>query len=164
MRSSVIGSSDGSVRCLGAIPISSTNESILSLSPSETSKISHSRTSAMSSSTSSDAILKGEISDHDRHLPPITRLVTIVKALPSRLALGLIAFYKIVISPFLGPACRYEPTCSTYAAESLTRFGFLKGGWLATKRICRCHPLSKQSGFDPVPSVHTHVSPLKGSE
>jgi putative membrane protein insertion efficiency factor len=113
---------------------------------------------------SSDASLKVESSAHDRSLPTIVSLAEIVKKLPSRLALGLIAFYKVCVSPFLGPACRYEPTCSSYASESLTRFGFLKGGWLATKRICRCHPLSNKSGFDPVPSVHTHVSLLKGSE
>ncbi len=61
-----------------------------------------------------------------------------------------ILFYKSVISPWLPPACRYTPTCSTYALQALRKYGAVKGSWLAIKRICRCHPWGG-SGYDPVP-------------
>ena len=53
-------------------------------------------------------------------------------------------------SAILPPTCRFAPSCSAYAIEALTRYGAAKGGWLATKRILRCHPLGGH-GFDPVP-------------
>jgi hypothetical protein len=62
----------------------------------------------------------------------------------------LIKFYQYVISPNIGPKCRYTPTCSQYAIEALKKYGLLKGGWLAAKRIASCHPHGG-SGFDPVP-------------
>ena len=68
------------------------------------------------------------------------------------LLLGLIRLYQITLSPWLGRQCRYEPTCSHYAAEAVTRFGARRGVWLAAKRIGRCHPWG-QSGYDPVPDV-----------
>lgn len=58
--------------------------------------------------------------------------------------------YRILVSPVLGPACRYAPSCSAYALEALERHGAVKGGWLALRRILRCHPWGG-SGFDPVP-------------
>jgi uncharacterized protein len=62
--------------------------------------------------------------------------------------------YQILISPYLAPACRYQPTCSNYAIEALDRFGPAQGSWLAIKRICRCHP-GYPGGYDPVPpSTH----------
>lgn len=63
---------------------------------------------------------------------------------------GLIAVYRYLISPFLGPNCRYTPTCSEYAQTAVMRFGVLKGGWIAIKRILSCHPWGKD-GYDPVP-------------
>ena len=63
---------------------------------------------------------------------------------------GLIAIYRYLISPFLGPNCRYTPTCSEYAQTAVMRFGVLKGGWIAIKRILSCHPWGKD-GYDPVP-------------
>lgn len=58
--------------------------------------------------------------------------------------------YRLVASPWVGHACRYNPTCSAYALEALARHGGLKGGYLAAHRICRCHPWGG-SGADPVP-------------
>lgn len=62
----------------------------------------------------------------------------------------LIRFYQIVISPQLGPRCRYIPTCSQYSLEAVHTYGAYKGTWLAVKRLCRCHPWGG-SGYDPVP-------------
>lgn len=61
-----------------------------------------------------------------------------------------IQFYRYCISPLFPPVCRFTPTCSQYAIEALRKHGPVKGGWLAIKRICRCHPWGG-SGYDPVP-------------
>lgn len=63
---------------------------------------------------------------------------------------SLVRFYQIAISPWFGAKCRFHPTCSHYAIESIETHGSLKGAWLSIKRILKCHPLSK-GGFDPVP-------------
>ena len=60
--------------------------------------------------------------------------------------------YQVAISPLLPPSCRYHPTCSHYAVEALERHGAWRGGWLAVKRIARCHPF-RAGGFDPVPDT-----------
>jgi hypothetical protein len=62
----------------------------------------------------------------------------------------LIKGYQLLISPFLPPTCRYQPTCSNYSKEALIKYGFLKGGWMAIKRISKCHPWGG-SGYDPIP-------------
>jgi putative membrane protein insertion efficiency factor len=62
----------------------------------------------------------------------------------------LIEGYRRYISPWTKPSCRFTPTCSRYALEAIERFGALKGGWLALRRILRCHPLHP-GGYDPVP-------------
>jgi hypothetical protein len=67
-----------------------------------------------------------------------------------RIALGLIRLYQLTWSQATPPTCRFTPTCSQYAYEAIQKFGFLKGGWLAVKRIARCHPFNP-GGFDPVP-------------
>jgi len=61
-----------------------------------------------------------------------------------------IRLYQIVISPLTPAACRFQPTCSSYALEALEKHGLLKGSWLSMKRILSCHPWGK-SGYDPVP-------------
>ncbi|MDQ8153148.1 MAG: membrane protein insertion efficiency factor YidD [Gemmatimonadota bacterium] len=58
--------------------------------------------------------------------------------------------YQVVLSPMLPASCRYYPTCSHYAIEALEKHGALRGGWLALKRIARCHPF-RPGGYDPVP-------------
>ena len=63
---------------------------------------------------------------------------------------GIIGVYRYLVSPFLGPNCRYTPTCSEYAQTAVMRFGVFKGGWIAIKRILSCHPWGKD-GYDPVP-------------
>lgn len=62
----------------------------------------------------------------------------------------LIRLYQWTVSPLLGPACRFYPSCSQYALQALLRFGVLRGGWLALARLSRCHPWHP-GGFDPVP-------------
>ena len=68
----------------------------------------------------------------------------------SRLFVWFILAYQKIISPLLGPSCRFHPTCSEYAKEAVEEHGILRGTWLALKRISKCHPLGG-SGFDPVP-------------
>ncbi len=65
--------------------------------------------------------------------------------------LALIRFYQKHISPAFTRRCRYEPTCSQYAAEAIKKYGVLKGGWLALRRFLRCHPFSHHDPYDPVP-------------
>jgi len=65
-------------------------------------------------------------------------------------ALLLIKAYQYVLSPVLGPACRFHPTCSNYAHQAISRYGILKGLFLAVKRLLRCHPYAL-GGADPVP-------------
>ena len=69
---------------------------------------------------------------------------------------GLIRIYQLGLSPLLGPRCRFYPSCSHYAAEAIDVHGVLRGGWLALKRIGRCHPLHP-GGFDPVPPSLVHT-------
>lgn len=67
-----------------------------------------------------------------------------------KVILALIRFYQRAISPYTRPSCRFTPTCSQYAVEAVTKYGALKGTFLAIKRIIRCNPLFK-GGYDPVP-------------
>jgi len=68
----------------------------------------------------------------------------------AKILVVLLKLYKWGISPMLPPVCRYHPCCSSYAIESLTKYGCLKGGTLALRRLSRCHPFGK-CGYDPVP-------------
>jgi len=67
-----------------------------------------------------------------------------------RLLRGLVRAYQVFVRPWLPPACRYQPTCSEYALAALQIHGAVRGTWLATRRICRCHPWGG-AGHDPVP-------------
>ena len=73
----------------------------------------------------------------------------------ARPLIGLVRFYRVALSPWLGMNCRFQPTCSSYAIEALQEHGALKGGWLALRRIARCHPWGG-SGYDPVPGTDRH--------
>ncbi len=66
------------------------------------------------------------------------------------LLLGLIRLYQATLSKVLPPACRFVPSCSHYAYEAVDKYGAIKGGWLAIKRVARCHPRNP-GGYDPVP-------------
>lgn len=70
-----------------------------------------------------------------------------------QILLFLIRFYRSKISPGLPPCCRFVPTCSAYALEAVEKYGAWKGGWLAVRRLCKCHPFHKQKSivYDPVP-------------
>ena len=67
------------------------------------------------------------------------------------IAILLIKFYKLFLSPLLGKNCRFEPTCSSYALESFHKFGFFHGFYLTIKRMLRCNPFGGV-GYDPVPN------------
>ena len=66
-----------------------------------------------------------------------------------RVLIGFIKFYKVVISPLVPPSCRFVPSCSEYAVEAIERYGALRGGSLAMRRLLRCHPFHA-GGYDPV--------------
>ncbi|HKJ93727.1 MAG TPA: membrane protein insertion efficiency factor YidD [Longimicrobiales bacterium] len=68
----------------------------------------------------------------------------------TRVMLALIRLYRRGISPFTPPSCRFTPTCSAYAEEAVGRYGAWRGGWLALRRLLKCHPFGP-SGYDPVP-------------
>lgn len=73
-----------------------------------------------------------------------------LQRLPQRVLLGLILAYRFMLSPWLGNACRFEPSCSRYALEAIERHGALTGSYLMTRRLLRCHPWCA-GGCDPVP-------------
>lgn len=78
------------------------------------------------------------------------KLIKTVMRILSLPFIALIKLYQWIVSPILGPKCRFTPTCSHYAVEALKKHGALKGLWLTIKRISRCHPWGGQ-GYDPVP-------------
>jgi len=73
-----------------------------------------------------------------------------MSAISKHVVMGMIRFYRREISPLTPPSCRYIPTCSQYALEAVEKYGAAKGGWMAARRILRCHPFHA-GGYDPVP-------------
>jgi putative membrane protein insertion efficiency factor len=71
-------------------------------------------------------------------------------SIPKKIAITLIRGYRRFVSPAFPPSCRFTPTCSAYALTSIERYGLIRGGWLAAKRLSRCHPWNP-GGYDPVP-------------
>ena len=77
-------------------------------------------------------------------------MIAFLHDLPKRFLLALLRFYKREISPYLPPSCRFVPSCSEYAMQAVMKYGAVKGGYLAIRRILRCHPFHP-GGYDPVP-------------
>ena len=69
--------------------------------------------------------------------------------LPVTIVRLLLSAYRALVSPFIGPCCRFVPSCSAYASEAVGRFGIRRGSWMAVKRLLRCHPFHA-GGWDPV--------------
>lgn len=80
-----------------------------------------------------------------------------VSRMLARPLIGLVRLYRLLLSPWLGSNCRFQPTCSSYAIEALQVHGVLRGTWLAARRIGRCHPWGG-SGYDPVPGTEAPSS------
>jgi hypothetical protein len=76
------------------------------------------------------------------------RLAHTVAKLPASALIGVVRGYQLLISPWLGNVCRFQPTCSNYMIEAVRKYGFLRGGWKGVCRIARCHPFGA-SGYDP---------------
>ncbi|MEO7400949.1 MAG: membrane protein insertion efficiency factor YidD [Polaromonas sp.] len=72
--------------------------------------------------------------------------------MPQRLLIGLVKAYRLLLSPWLGSACRFEPSCSAYSLQALQQHGAVMGSYLTLRRLVRCQPLC-DGGHDPVPSV-----------
>lgn len=80
----------------------------------------------------------------------MSKTASFLMEIPKRLVMLLIWIYQNTFSRVTPPSCRFTPTCSHYGYEAIEKHGLLKGGWLAIKRIGRCHPFS-DGGYDPVP-------------
>lgn len=86
------------------------------------------------------------------------RLLHALFRLPALVLVGLIRAYQLLVSPLLGPVCRYAPSCSSYAVQAVQRHGAVRGTWLAGRRLLRCHPWAP-GGWDPVPAARTRTHP-----
>lgn len=73
-----------------------------------------------------------------------------MRRLPGRAVILVVRGYQKILSPLLPPSCRFVPSCSAYAITSIERHGLFRGGWLAVRRVARCHPWNP-GGWDPVP-------------
>ena len=76
--------------------------------------------------------------------------------LPQQMLIGLVKAYRLLLSPWLGSACRFEPTCSAYSLQALQQHGAVRGSYLTLRRLVRCHPLC-DGGHDPVPLAKTSL-------
>lgn len=81
------------------------------------------------------------------------------RATVQKILIAVIRVYRYLLSPWLGQSCRFYPSCSHYALESIETHGSLRGSWLALRRLLRCHPWHA-GGYDPVPpATHSHSRP-----
>jgi uncharacterized protein len=85
-----------------------------------------------------------------------------LRRLPQRFLMAVVKGYRLLLSPWLGSQCRFEPTCSAYALEALNRHGAGRGSYLAARRILRCHPWCA-GGYDPVPAASGDAPPSSTS-
>lgn len=83
-------------------------------------------------------------------------LVARLLALPQRFLIGVVKAYRLLLSPWLGSACRFEPTCSVYSLQALQQHGAAFGSYLTLRRLVRCHPFC-DGGHDPVPSAKPSI-------
>jgi putative membrane protein insertion efficiency factor len=93
--------------------------------------------------------------------PPLawaTAGIRFLVRLPARLVVALLRAWQYLVSPVYGPTCRFYPSCSAYALEAVDRHGLVRGGWLAVRRLGRCHPWNP-GGVDPVP-IRARLRPL----
>ncbi len=91
-----------------------------------------------------------------------SRLQALLADAPRRMLIGIVQFYRLLLSPWLGSQCRFEPTCSRYALEALQQHGAGHGSYLAARRLLKCHPWC-HGGFDPVPGAGPACSPPSAS-
>lgn len=84
------------------------------------------------------------------------RTLLFILLLPRNLCVVILRLYRAIISPLYGDVCRYYPSCSAYALEAIQRHGVVKGIWLGTRRIARCHPWAA-GGIDDVPAHRSHT-------
>lgn len=99
---------------------------------------------------------------HDRRHSSVHDAWVVLKRAPALLLLALLKVYQSVISPMTGPTCRYYPSCSQYAVVAVQRHGALRGGWLAVRRLGRCHPWTP-GGVDDVPPVRPRTTTPDGA-
>lgn len=86
-------------------------------------------------------------------------MTSLVLSAAKAIAKAPIYAYRYLVSPWIGPACRFQPTCSAYGLEAIEKHGALKGGWLTIRRLAKCHPitwLGGSHGYDPVPDKILH--------
>jgi hypothetical protein len=81
----------------------------------------------------------------------MNRLLALLVHMPQKLLIGVVKAYRLLLSPSLGSACRFEPTCSAYSLQALEQYGATVGSYLTLKRLVRCHPWC-DGGYDPVPA------------
>ena len=94
----------------------------------------------------------------------LRRLARLAVRLPALAVVGLLRLWQLLVSPVYGPTCRFYPSCTAYAMEAVDRHGLVRGGWLAVRRLARCHPWNP-GGVDLVPAskVHPPAEPATAS-